>query len=67
MLVGHLGGLQGFIEDGGGLLWTIDYSYSRDKWTTTYYPNSYGPEKVYMTEKVARKVVDMLNNKEYAL
>ena len=67
MLVEHLGGLQGFIEEGGELLWTIHYSCSRDKWTATYFPNSYGPEKVYMTEKTAKKVAEMLNNKEYVL
>ncbi len=67
MLVEYLGGLQGFTEDGGELLWTINYSCSRNKWTTAYFPNSYDPEKVYMTEEVAHKVVDMLNNGEYEL
>ena len=67
MLVEHLGGLQGFTEDGGELLWTVDYCCLRNKWTTAYLPNSYHPEKVYMTKEIADKVVDMLNNGEYAL
>ena len=67
MLVEHLGGLQRFTGEGGEPLWTIDYSYSENKWTTAYFTNFYGPEKVYTTEEVANKVVDMLNNKEYVL
>lgn len=67
MLVEHLGELEGFIGKGGELLWTIHYSYSEDKWVIAYDPVNYHSEKVYMTEKVANKVVDMLNNREYAL
>lgn len=65
MLVEHLGGLEGV--KGGELLWTIYYSYSEGKWAIAYYSANYEPEKVYMTEEVANKVVDMLNNGEYVL
>lgn len=67
MLVEYLGGLQGFTEEGEEQLWTINYSCSRNKWTTTCFHNIYDPEKVYMTEEVANWVVDMLNNGEYVL
>ena len=67
MLVEHLGGLQECPRKGRGLFWTIAYSYSKDKWVIVYDPANYHPEKVYMTEEVANKVVNMLNNREYEL
>ena len=67
MLVEHLGGLQECPRNGKELLWTIAYSYSKNKWVIVYDPINYSPEKVYMTEEVANKVVDILNNGEYVL
>lgn len=67
MLVEHIGGLQGFTGKDGELPRTIEYNYSKDKWAIAYYSNNYDPEKVYMTEEVANKVVDILNNREYVL
>lgn len=67
MLVEHLGGLQGFTGKGGELLCTIHYSNPKDKWVIAYDPDKYEPEKVYMTEEVAIKAVDILNNGEYVL
>lgn len=65
MLVEHLGGLE-YVK-GVELLWTIEYSSSEKKWVIGFCPTNYSPEKVYMTEEVAKKAVDMLNNREYVL
>lgn len=67
MLVEHLGGLDVFIGKGREPIWTIQFNYPRNEWETAYFPDRHDPEKVYMTEEVANKVVDMLNNKEYVL
>ena len=67
MLVEHLGSLQECPIKGKEPLWTIYYSHPKDKWVIAYDPAHYHPEKVYMTAKVANKVVDILNNREYVL
>ena len=64
MLAEHLGGLREFIQ--GKDNWQV----SQDKggyWFITHSLSNYDPEKVYMTEEVATKIVSMLNNGEYTL
>ena len=63
MLAEYLGGLKGFVE--GERNWYIHYE--NKNWLVHYTRGCYSPERVYMTEEVAMKIADMLNNGEYEL
>ena len=65
MLAEYLGGLKEF--DAKKDNWCVCYSPDCHEWFCDVISRIYDPEKVYMTEEVARKVVDMLNNREYVL
>ena len=65
MLVEHLGGLKEFDVKKDN--WCVYYSPGCREWFCDVISRIYDPEKVYMTEEVAKKVVDMLNSREYEL
>ena len=63
MLAEYLGGLKEFVE--GEQNWYV-FS-SNESWKVSVSSSCYSPERVYMTEEVAMKIADMLNNGEYEL
>ena len=63
MLAEYLGGLKEFVYDENN--WYV-FS-SNESWNVSISSSCYSPERVYMTEEVAMKIADMLNNGEYEL